>query len=250
MSYYDSIDDTHLEYLKKNDLKKYQEVVRYRKDSPWLFKQNHKEGLNVDIQAHIPHSRVDVELWYPGANSNKINQVQVGLCDVRAADDIRIEYDFERDGWSIKQQLFWEGPESHDLVEDVDHWYEVAFVQAWGQQRKMTAEQYQHWLTTNEMPAIPAEPQDRMWTTQEVVDIIQRAQYRNAKDVADIEDMYRALGINFTSTRKHHIPVDVANRVLDVLEMMNIIKANAYRDQPDLVHVHALYEALGVNHGQ
>ena len=40
---------------------------------------------------------VHVDLWYP-RTANPIKAVQVGLVDVRAADDIRIEYDFDRDG--------------------------------------------------------------------------------------------------------------------------------------------------------
>ena len=73
-------------------------------------------------------SRVPVELWYPRSEGNATS-LEVGLCDVRAADSIQIEYDFERDGWSIKQAstFSWDG---EDTVCDPD-WQEVAFVQAW-----------------------------------------------------------------------------------------------------------------------
>jgi hypothetical protein len=54
--------------------------------------------------------------------------------DVRAADDILIEYDFERDGYVIKQasKFVWD---ADDPVCDQD-WQEVAFVQAWAREDK------------------------------------------------------------------------------------------------------------------
>ena len=72
-----------------------------------------------------------IELKYPRNEKNK-NKVQVGLMDVRAADDILIEYDFERDGWVIKQasKFQWEIGEKRD-----EDWQEVAFIQAWGRER-------------------------------------------------------------------------------------------------------------------
>ena len=72
-----------------------------------------------------------VTLDYPRHNSHKF--VEVHLCDVRAADGLRIHYDFERDGWSIEQasRFEWSGDEP------MDHdWQEVAFVEAWGRERK------------------------------------------------------------------------------------------------------------------
>jgi hypothetical protein len=73
-----------------------------------------------------------VELWYP--RQEPIKSIHVGLMDVRAADDIRIEYDFERDGWKISQAKYfsWEG---EDEICDPG-WAEVAFVQAWGSEVK------------------------------------------------------------------------------------------------------------------
>lgn len=73
-------------------------------------------------------SRLHVDLWYPRVTEGRaVREVQVGLMDVRAADDIRISYDFDRDGWVIKQQ-----PELDEDAEDEAPWIEVAFVQAWG----------------------------------------------------------------------------------------------------------------------
>lgn len=73
-----------------------------------------------------------VDLEYPRVSD--IKYIRVGLMDVRAADDILIEYDFTRDGWVIKQaQVFeWDGNDERCDPE----WKEVAFVQAWGSERK------------------------------------------------------------------------------------------------------------------
>ena len=68
-----------------------------------------------------------IDLWYP--RIAPVQHIEVGLMDVRAADNIRITYDFERDGYSIQQarRFAWSGD---DPVCDPD-WQEVAFVQAW-----------------------------------------------------------------------------------------------------------------------
>ena len=75
-----------------------------------------------------------IDLWYPDVEENDINKVQVGLIDVRSADDIRIWYDKERDGWVIEQAstFEWDGD---DKICDED-WQEVAFVQAWGREKE------------------------------------------------------------------------------------------------------------------
>jgi hypothetical protein len=61
-----------------------------------------------------------VELMHPRIKGN-VDTVEVNLCDVRAADGIRIRYDFARDGWSILQASRFD-------------WQEVAFVQAWARE--------------------------------------------------------------------------------------------------------------------
>lgn len=71
-----------------------------------------------------------VELAYP--KISEIKYVTVDLLDVRAADGIRISYDFERDGWIIEQASVFEWDAS-DRVCNPD-WQEVAFVQAWGRE--------------------------------------------------------------------------------------------------------------------
>ena len=72
-----------------------------------------------------------VDVCYPSRggdkDENETAKVQVSLMDVRAADDIRIHYDFKRDGWAIEQQKYfaWEDEECDP------GWAEVAFVKAW-----------------------------------------------------------------------------------------------------------------------
>jgi hypothetical protein len=71
-----------------------------------------------------------VELMHPRIKGN-VDTVEVNLCDVRAADGIRIRYDFARDGWSILQASRFEW----ELGEEPDgDWQEVAFVQAWARE--------------------------------------------------------------------------------------------------------------------
>lgn len=70
---------------------------------------------------------VAVDLWYP-RQEERPKAIEVGLVDVRAADDIRIEYDFSRDGWVIKQATRFCWPAGGECD---PNWKEVAFVQAW-----------------------------------------------------------------------------------------------------------------------
>ena len=124
------------------------------------MKQTHRETPYLEIPAAAPPARptnaspakapgdlnfyddtLHVDLWYPNIEREPKDPprtfdhpvaVQVGLMHVRAADDIRIEYDFERDGYVVKQGSIFEWPAS-DTVCDRD-WQEVAFVEAWGRQ--------------------------------------------------------------------------------------------------------------------
>ncbi len=77
---------------------------------------------------------IHVDLWYPNLPDSDVKAIEVGLMHVRAADSIRIEYDFDRDGYSIKQasKFHWD---EHDKDHDPD-WQEVAFIQAWGRETK------------------------------------------------------------------------------------------------------------------
>lgn len=78
-----------------------------------------------------------IDLWYPRNEDESIKRFVIGLVDVRAADGIRVSYDFDRDGWKIEQAstFSWD---AEDSVCDPD-WQEVAFVQAWARELKEDA---------------------------------------------------------------------------------------------------------------
>ena len=73
----------------------------------------------------------EFEFFYP-RSPKTVKFLEVGLSDVRAADNIRISYDFDRDGWKIEQaRVFsWDGD---DTICD-PQWKEVALVRAWASQ--------------------------------------------------------------------------------------------------------------------
>ena len=95
-----------------------------------------RERVHPDF-ASMHGDELSATIWYPRSKtepgeSEKPRAVLVGLCDVRAADDIRVSYDFERDGWKIEQaqRFCWETDD-----EECDPcWVEVSFVQAWAKE--------------------------------------------------------------------------------------------------------------------
>ena len=74
-----------------------------------------------------------IELYYPRVEKERTDDepqaVKVGLTDVRSANDILIEYDFERDGYKISMasKLTWD---AKDTVCDPCY-KEVSFIPAW-----------------------------------------------------------------------------------------------------------------------
>ena len=100
-----------------------------------------RRGNTVVVELNYPPYETDPE------TPDKLKYVEIDMCHVRAADGIRISYDFGRDGWKIEQAtvFVWSidkndgnGPKSIccDNPDCQDsHWIEVAFVQAWGSQR-------------------------------------------------------------------------------------------------------------------
>lgn len=87
-------------------------------------------GLGFEVVVRKGHA--DVEFWYPGREKPLF--LEVGLTHVRAADNIRISYDLDRDGWKIEQASTFEWG-ADDTVRDPE-WQEVAFVQAWARQKE------------------------------------------------------------------------------------------------------------------
>lgn len=77
---------------------------------------------------------IRVELFYP-RNEKSADTIEVGLCDIRSADNIRIQYDFERDGWVIYQEISVEHGD-FSTSKDPEEWVEVSFVQAWANQKE------------------------------------------------------------------------------------------------------------------
>ena len=83
-------------------------------------------------EARVYCDEMHIDLWYPDVPDTTVRKFVIGLVDVRAADDIRVSYDKERDGWKIEQAstFEWDGD---DEVCDPD-WKEVAFVKAWARE--------------------------------------------------------------------------------------------------------------------
>ena len=90
-------------------------------------------------EAHQYGEELHIDLWYPDVPDSDVRKIVIGLMDVRAADDIRISYDKERDGWKIEQAAIFEW-DGDDEACDPD-WQEVAFVQAWGREKQMVRDQ-------------------------------------------------------------------------------------------------------------
>ena len=84
--------------------------------------------MDMDEMKHsVRGNRAYTSLWYPGTPDG-IDEVEVELYHVRAADAILISYDFERDGYVIKQASKWEWDQDEEPDSD---WQEVAFIRAW-----------------------------------------------------------------------------------------------------------------------
>lgn len=94
-----------------------------------LLEDKVSPSLYKEFQALLDKScpKDIAELWYPDMD-NRDKAVQVTLYHVRAADDLRISYDFHRDGWVIEQASCFEFLDLDNIDEG---WKEVAFCEAW-----------------------------------------------------------------------------------------------------------------------
>ncbi len=95
---------------------------------------NYDQGHGVSRRGE----ELTVDLLFPPYEGDqnpehKVRYVVVGLEHVRAADDVRVSYDFGRNGWVIQQAQVFSWP-CDDTVCDPE-WKEVAFVPAWGSER-------------------------------------------------------------------------------------------------------------------
>jgi hypothetical protein len=84
---------------------------------------------NIEVEKINDEKVVYVEIHYP--RNNKIDTVEIGLCDVRANDGIRIKYDFERDGWVILQPRIYHPKIDENTYGYEEEWIESAFCPAW-----------------------------------------------------------------------------------------------------------------------
>lgn len=86
-----------------------------------------KDAMEImsDVREYGDH--LTIELEYP--NHRSIKAIEIDLMDVRASDGIRIEYDFERDGWVISQPQVLEWKEGDGVCDP--QWKEMAFLQSW-----------------------------------------------------------------------------------------------------------------------
>lgn len=89
------------------------------------------EGRDHQIVITARERCVEVELWYPQRDGDKSREsIRVGMCDVRANGGFEARYDFDRDGWSITQDLERdEGSSMATIAED----QEVAFIEAFNE---------------------------------------------------------------------------------------------------------------------
>lgn len=78
------------------------------------------------IEIDTDDKPVTVNLSYP--RHRDVKSVRIDLVDVRAANAIHVSYDFDRDGWVIKSDMY--NIDNPDAKES-DELHEVAFIKAW-----------------------------------------------------------------------------------------------------------------------
>ncbi len=69
-----------------------------------------------------------VDLMYPRSQNPK--RVEIELVDVRAADSLTVEFEFERDGWVLRMDR---SRDRGSWMEVIEEKVEVAFVPAWNE---------------------------------------------------------------------------------------------------------------------
>jgi len=75
----------------------------------------------AEVWGNKDNRKINISFNYP-RNDKKINEIEISLSDVRASDGIKINYDFDRDGYVIMQPYYVDGEE---------HWKEVGFFMSW-----------------------------------------------------------------------------------------------------------------------
>lgn len=104
------------------------DLARQADDSEFTKPENEYISMTFDRDVG-PKAKFTFE--YPSEKNPKFLEVE--LSDVRSADSILINYDFDRNGWSIQQASIFEWDTDVDEECDPD-WAEVAFIPAWGRE--------------------------------------------------------------------------------------------------------------------
>lgn len=74
--------------------------------------------------------QLHVDLTYPRFTVGGCRHVLVNQESVRASDGVLLSYDYDRDGWSIQQQVMIDRDGCMETP-NPDEWVEVAFVRSW-----------------------------------------------------------------------------------------------------------------------
>lgn len=97
-----------------------------------LTAAGHREFARVEGE-RVANTR-NIDLWYPRSagellpdgRDTSVDAIVIGLVDVRAARDIRVRYDFDRDGYIIDADVTPQQDDPPPL-----QWAERAFIAAW-----------------------------------------------------------------------------------------------------------------------
>ena len=76
--------------------------------------------------------------WFAGIYPDDRTVLKVGLYHVRAADDIEIEYDSDRDGWVIYRTVtvgFTDPTPEKNYHDSIEKRKELAFIPAWDEEQ-------------------------------------------------------------------------------------------------------------------
>jgi len=92
--------------------------------------EDYEKGISVMER----NNTIVAEFLYP--RNNQIKFIEVGMCDTRATDNIRISFDFERSGWKIEQSYINEIQKDGYVDASVNIWEEVGFFPNWNLEEK------------------------------------------------------------------------------------------------------------------
>lgn len=85
----------------------------------------------TDVAVRPDGKTACIDLWYPRCD-DRPEYLEVGLVDVRAADGIRLHYDFDRDGFVVEQpKPIVEKVDETGCIHCGEEWIEVGFFQSW-----------------------------------------------------------------------------------------------------------------------